>query len=100
MVYDKDPGLLFVAIDFEEDHYDIEAYKQDFPHNKVVGPIEPPKGSTYDPMTTPEQRAALLDVAANNPLMSQGLYAILKDLERAEAALGVERISKWQTQKP
>lgn len=44
LVYDRDPGLYFVASDFEEDHYDIEEYKKDFPKNIVLGPISEPKG--------------------------------------------------------
>lgn len=36
MVLDKDPGMYFVESDFEEDEYDIEDYRKDFPHNEVV----------------------------------------------------------------
>ena len=42
LVMDRDPGLFFVASDFEEDEYDIEMYREEFPDNCVVGPIEPP----------------------------------------------------------
>lgn len=36
MVFDRQPGLFFVASDFEEEEYDIEEYKKDFPDNEVV----------------------------------------------------------------
>jgi len=78
-----------VAIDFEEDHYDIDTYRKDFPQNRVVGPIEPP--GQYTPETSPEQRAALIDVTAQNSLLNHGILALLADLDRAEAALGVNR---------
>lgn len=46
LVYDRDPGLYFIASDFEEDHYDIATYREDFPENKVVGPLTPPEEPT------------------------------------------------------
>ena len=36
MVYDRHPGLYFVEEDFEEEEYDIELYREEFPHNEVV----------------------------------------------------------------
>lgn len=36
LVYDKNPGLFFIEEDFEEDEYDIEQYKIDFPDNEIV----------------------------------------------------------------
>ena len=36
LVYDKRPGLYFVQEDFEEEKYDIEAYREDFPDNRIV----------------------------------------------------------------
>lgn len=36
LVYDKRPGLYFVEEDFEEEEYDIEEYRKDFPDNEVV----------------------------------------------------------------
>jgi len=36
IVYDKSPGMYFVQEDFEEDEYDIKAYLEDFPDNRVV----------------------------------------------------------------
>lgn len=36
VVYDKRPGLYFVQSDFEEEEYDIEEYRKDFPDNEVV----------------------------------------------------------------
>lgn len=36
LVYDKQPGLYFIQEDFEEEEYDIEAYREEFTHNEVV----------------------------------------------------------------
>lgn len=36
LVYDKRPGLYFVQSDFEEDEYDIEMYREEFPQNEVI----------------------------------------------------------------
>ena len=36
LVMDREPGLLFVAADFEEEEYDIEEYAKDFPDNEVI----------------------------------------------------------------
>jgi hypothetical protein len=36
LVYDKQPGLYFIEEDFEEEEYDIEAYREEFIHNEVV----------------------------------------------------------------
>jgi hypothetical protein len=36
LVFDKQPGLYFVKEGFEEEAYDIEEYKKDFPDNEVV----------------------------------------------------------------
>ena len=36
LVYDKRPGLYFVQEDFEEEEYDIETYREEFPDNEVV----------------------------------------------------------------
>lgn len=43
LVYDRDPGLFFIQEDFEEEEYDIEQYKKDFPDNPVIGPLLQPK---------------------------------------------------------
>lgn len=48
MVCDKNPGMLFIDEDFEEDEYDIETYREDFPDNQVIGPIRPPASCTCD----------------------------------------------------
>lgn len=36
LVYDKRPGLYFIKEDFEEEEYDIELYREEFPDNEVV----------------------------------------------------------------
>jgi len=36
LVYDKNPGLYFIAEDFEEEEYDINMYRKDFPGNEIV----------------------------------------------------------------
>jgi len=36
LVYDKDPGLLFIEEDFEEEEYNIDMYREEFPDNEVV----------------------------------------------------------------
>lgn len=36
LVYDKNPGLYFVGEDFEEEEYDIDMYRKEFPDNEVV----------------------------------------------------------------
>ena len=36
LVADKEPGLYFVAADFEEEEYGIEEYMKDFPDNEVI----------------------------------------------------------------
>lgn len=36
MVYDRGPGLFFVAADLEEEYYDIDTYREEFPDNEVI----------------------------------------------------------------
>jgi len=59
--------------------------------------ITEPKRPVYEPETTSEQRAAIRDVLANNPLLDRGMVAVIKDLDRAEASLGIENTPPWQS---
>lgn len=49
----------------------------------------PPKAAPYEPKTTPEQRATMLDIMGKNPLLQHGFKMLLEDLKNAEAALGI-----------
>lgn len=48
LVMDKDPGLLFVEADFEEEYYDIKTYQEENPSRKVIGPINSPCSNPKD----------------------------------------------------
>jgi len=63
LVYDKDPGLFFIQEDFEEEEYDIEQYKKDFPDNPVIGPLLPPKAPS------PPQEPSILWGEKNQEIM-------------------------------
>ena len=36
LVVDKNPGMYFVQEDFEEENFEIEAYREEFPNNEVI----------------------------------------------------------------
>ena len=98
LVYDKDPGLLFVAADFEEDNYDIVEYRKEFPHNKVVGPIQPPLPCTCDENCDDPCPAHGKEHAFQNRIieLESDIVALRHDLEVAEYE--IKKLRKEETE--
>lgn len=68
-----DDPLALIQLKQLEVHHLLEAYR--------------PAALNYKPKTTPEQRAAMLDIMGKNPLLQHGFKMLLDDLKNAEAAL-------------